>query len=115
MITQLQPISVIFTTSEDNLAAILKPMHAGTKMSVTAYDRANTTSLEAGYLETIDNQIDTTTGTVKLRATFAEQGDHAVPEPVREHEAARRRDQGRDDRADLGGAERLDRARSSMS
>ena len=70
VITQLQPISVIFTTSEDNLAAILKPLHAGTKMSVTAYDRANTASLESGYLETIDNQIDTTTGTVKLRATF---------------------------------------------
>lgn len=70
VITQLQPISVVFTTSEDNLAAILKPLHAGTKMSVTAYDRANTTALEAGYLETVDNQIDTTTGTVKLRATF---------------------------------------------
>jgi membrane fusion protein, multidrug efflux system len=70
VITQLQPISVIFTTSEDNLSAILKPLHAGTKMSVTAYDRANTTSLESGYLETIDNQIDTTTGTVKLRARF---------------------------------------------
>jgi membrane fusion protein, multidrug efflux system len=70
VITQLQPISVIFTTSEDNLPAILKPLHAGTKISVTAYDRANVTSLESGYLETVDNQIDTTTGTVKLRATF---------------------------------------------
>lgn len=70
IITQLQPISVIFTTSEDNLAAILKPLHAGSKMSVTAYDRANTVSLESGYLETLDNQIDTTTGTVKLRALF---------------------------------------------
>ncbi|MPW19229.1 MdtA/MuxA family multidrug efflux RND transporter periplasmic adaptor subunit [Paraburkholderia sp. CNPSo 3157] len=70
VITQLQPISVIFTTSEDNLPAILKQLHAGTKMSVTAYDRSNTTSLEAGFLETVDNQIDTTTGTVKLRATF---------------------------------------------
>jgi multidrug efflux system membrane fusion protein len=70
VITQLQPISVIFTTSEDNLPAILKGMRANQKMSVTAYDRSNTTSLEAGYLETIDNQIDTTTGTVKLRATF---------------------------------------------
>ncbi|WP_438395948.1 MdtA/MuxA family multidrug efflux RND transporter periplasmic adaptor subunit [Caballeronia sp. DA-9] len=70
VITQLQPISVIFTTSEDNLTAILKPLHAGSKMSVTAYDRANTTSLESGYLETVDNQIDTTTGTVKLRASF---------------------------------------------
>lgn len=61
VITQLQPINVIFTTSEDNLSAILKPLHAGTKMSVTTYDRANTTALESGFLETVDNQIDTTT------------------------------------------------------
>lgn len=79
VITQLQPISVIFTTSEDNLTAIMKPMRAGVKMSVTAYDRANTTSLEAGYLETVDNQIDTTTGTVKLRATFANQQNILFP------------------------------------
>ncbi|CAG4916333.1 MdtA/MuxA family multidrug efflux RND transporter periplasmic adaptor subunit [Paraburkholderia gardini] len=70
VITQLQPISILFTTSEDNLPAITKQMRTGTKMSVTAYDRSNTTSLEAGYLETVDNQIDTTTGTVKLRAMF---------------------------------------------
>ncbi|MDR3095745.1 MAG: MdtA/MuxA family multidrug efflux RND transporter periplasmic adaptor subunit [Paraburkholderia sp.] len=70
VLTQLQPISVIFTTSEDNLPAILKQMRAGTKMSVSAYDRSNTTLLESGFLQTIDNQIDTTTGTVKLRASF---------------------------------------------
>ncbi|WP_296658155.1 MdtA/MuxA family multidrug efflux RND transporter periplasmic adaptor subunit [Paraburkholderia sp.] len=70
VLTQLQPISVIFTTSEDNLPAILKQLHAGKKMPVTAYDRSNTTQLENGYLQTIDNQIDTTTGTVKLRANF---------------------------------------------
>jgi multidrug efflux system membrane fusion protein len=70
VITQLQPISVLFTTSEDNLPAIMKQMHAGTRMSATAYDRSNTTSLESGYLDTIDNQIDTTTGTVKMRALF---------------------------------------------
>ena len=79
VITQLQPISVIFTTSEDNLTAILKPLHAGTKMSVTAYDRANTQSLESGYLETVDNQIDTTTGTVKARATFDNKNDALFP------------------------------------
>ncbi|SAK49756.1 RND family efflux transporter MFP subunit [Caballeronia calidae] len=79
VITQLQPISVIFTTSEDNLTAILKPLHAGTKMSVTAYDRANTTALESGFLETVDNQIDTTTGTVKLRATFDNKGGMLFP------------------------------------
>ncbi|MCP3720075.1 MdtA/MuxA family multidrug efflux RND transporter periplasmic adaptor subunit [Paraburkholderia sp. CNPSo 3281] len=76
VLTQLEPISVIFTTSEDNLPPIMKQLRAGTKMSVTAYDRSNTTMLEAGSLQTIDNQIDTTTGTVKLRASFTnhEQG-----------------------------------------
>ncbi|RQS73092.1 multidrug transporter subunit MdtA [Burkholderia sp. Bp8963] len=70
VITQLQPMSVIFTTSEDNLPSILKQVNAGSKLSVTAYDRSNTTPLETGSLATLDNQIDTTTGTVKLRATF---------------------------------------------
>ncbi|WP_175229773.1 MdtA/MuxA family multidrug efflux RND transporter periplasmic adaptor subunit, partial [Paraburkholderia humisilvae] len=70
VITQLQPISVIFTTSEDNLPAILKQYRNNSRMSVTAYDRTNSTSLESGYLDTLDNQIDTTTGTVKLRASF---------------------------------------------
>ncbi|HEX7932959.1 MAG TPA: MdtA/MuxA family multidrug efflux RND transporter periplasmic adaptor subunit, partial [Paraburkholderia sp.] len=70
VITQLQPISVIFTTSEDNLQQILEQTQTGAKLSVTAYDRSNTTSLEGGSLETLDNQIDTTTGTVKLRGVF---------------------------------------------
>ncbi|MEZ0605325.1 MdtA/MuxA family multidrug efflux RND transporter periplasmic adaptor subunit [Paraburkholderia sp. IW21] len=70
VITQLQPISVIFTTSEDNLQQIIQQTQTGAKLSVTAYDRSNTISLEGGSLETLDNQIDTTTGTVKLRAIF---------------------------------------------
>ncbi|HDR8861651.1 TPA: MdtA/MuxA family multidrug efflux RND transporter periplasmic adaptor subunit, partial [Burkholderia territorii] len=70
VITQLQPMSVIFTTSEDNLPQILKQVNAGRKLSVTAYNRNNTVPLETGSLETLDNQIDTSTGTVKLRATF---------------------------------------------
>ena len=71
VLAQVQPISVIFTTSEDNLPAILKQVNAGQKLSVTAYNRNNTVPLEAGALETLDNQIDTSTGTIKLRATFA--------------------------------------------
>jgi len=70
VITQLQPMSVIFTTSEDNLPQIVKQVNAGRKLSVTAYNRNNTVPLETGSLETLDNQIDTSTGTVKLRATF---------------------------------------------
>lgn len=70
VITQLQPISVIFTVAEDNLPAILKQLQAGATLSVTAYDRSGTTKLAAGKLTTTDNQIDTTTGTLKLRASF---------------------------------------------
>ncbi|WP_028219128.1 MdtA/MuxA family multidrug efflux RND transporter periplasmic adaptor subunit [Paraburkholderia oxyphila] len=79
VLTQLQPISVIFTTSEDNLPSIMKPLRTGTKMSVSAYDRSNTTLLESGVLQTIDNQIDTTTGTVKLRASFANDDQSLFP------------------------------------
>jgi membrane fusion protein, multidrug efflux system len=70
VVTQLQPISVIFTLPEDNLPAVLKQLHAGATLQVTAFDRSGATKLDTGKLETIDNQIDTTTGTVKLRAIF---------------------------------------------
>ncbi len=79
VITQLQPISVVFTTSEDNLPAIVSRMHAGAQLSTTAYDRNNTIPLETGYLETIDNQIDTATGTIKLRAMFPNTGQMLFP------------------------------------
>jgi multidrug efflux system membrane fusion protein len=71
VITQLQPISVIFTLPEDSLQAVLQHMHAGDKLSAAAFDRTGVTKLDTGTLDTIDNQIDTTTGTVKLRAVFA--------------------------------------------
>jgi membrane fusion protein, multidrug efflux system len=70
VITQLQPISVIFTLPEDSLPAVLRQLFAGVKLTVYAYDRTGTTKLDTGTLETIDNQIDTTTGMVKLRAIF---------------------------------------------
>jgi membrane fusion protein, multidrug efflux system len=70
VITQLQPISVIFTLPEDNLPAVLQRLHAGAKLPVVAYDRTGTTKIDTGTLETVDNQIDPTTGTVKLRAVF---------------------------------------------
>ncbi|WP_017924821.1 MdtA/MuxA family multidrug efflux RND transporter periplasmic adaptor subunit, partial [Burkholderia glumae] len=79
VITQLQPMSVIFTTSEDNLPPILKQVNAGRKLSVTAYNRDNTVPLETGSLETFDNQIDTATGTLKLRATFANPDNKLFP------------------------------------
>jgi multidrug efflux system membrane fusion protein len=71
VITQLQPISVIFSTPEDNLPQIAARMKAGATLPVTVFDRANVKQLATGILTTTDNQIDTTTGTFKLRATFA--------------------------------------------
>lgn len=70
LITQLQPISVVFTLPEDNLPALMRRVNAGETLPVTAYDRTQTTKLAAGKLETVDNTIDATTGTVKIRAVF---------------------------------------------
>src|SRR5437762_2102653 len=79
VITQLQPISVIFTVAEDNLPAVMKRMRAGASLSVSAFDRIGTTELATGTLETVDNQIDTTTGTVKLRAIFDNKDEVLFP------------------------------------
>ncbi|MFI5104932.1 MAG: MdtA/MuxA family multidrug efflux RND transporter periplasmic adaptor subunit [Terriglobales bacterium] len=69
VITQLQPIAVLFTLPEDQLPAVSKRMHAG-ELPAEAYGRDDQTKLATGKLETIDNQIDTTTGTGKLKAVF---------------------------------------------
>src|SRR6516165_7092989 len=79
IVTQLQPISVIFTLPEDNLPAVLKQLHTGGQLPVTAYDRTGTTELGKGHLETVDNQIDTTMGTVKLRAIFDNEQEILFP------------------------------------
>jgi multidrug efflux system membrane fusion protein len=73
VITQLQPITVIFSVAEDYLPQIQKQMRVGNKMSVEAFDRAQQTKLSTGSLLTLDNQVDTTTGTVKLKAIFPNQ------------------------------------------
>jgi membrane fusion protein, multidrug efflux system len=70
VITQLQPITVIFSVAEDYLPQIQKQMRTGHKMSVDALDRDQLTKLASGSLLTLDNQIDTSTGTVKLKAIF---------------------------------------------
>jgi len=69
VITQLQPISVIFTLPQDQLPQVMEQMR-GRTMTVEAYDRDNTDKIASGKLLTIDNQIDTTTGTYKLKAVF---------------------------------------------
>ena len=77
VITQLQPISVIFTIAEDQLPPVLKRFNAGQRLHVDAYDRAMVHKIAQGTLATIDNQIDPTTATLKLRANF-ENKDNAL-------------------------------------
>lgn len=71
VVTQLQPISVIFTLPEDNLPQVLQQLHAGAELQAVAYDRSGVQKIDTGELATIDNQIDTSTGTIKLRALFS--------------------------------------------
>ena len=70
VITQLQPITVIFTIPEDSLPAVLAKLKPGEPMPVTALNREQTKKIADGYLLTVDNQIDPTTGTVRLKALF---------------------------------------------
>ncbi len=71
IITQIQPITVIFTLPEDNLGAVEAQLRKDAKLTVDAYDRTAQTKLGSGKLLALDNQIDTTTGTVKVRAVFS--------------------------------------------
>jgi multidrug efflux system membrane fusion protein len=70
VIAQLQPITVVFTLPEDSLPQVLQQMHGKKALQVAAYDRTQQNLLATGKLITVDNQIDTATGTVKLRAQF---------------------------------------------
>ncbi len=71
VITQLQPITVVFTIPEDKVPSVMKKLQAGEKLAVDAYNREGKTKLASGVLLTVDNQIDPTTGTVKLKAQFS--------------------------------------------
>ncbi len=77
VITQMEPISVLFTISEDQLPTVLQKLRAGQTLTVEAYDREMKQKIASGTLTTVDNEIDQTTGTVRLRATFANT-DHAL-------------------------------------
>jgi multidrug efflux system membrane fusion protein len=70
LINQLEPITIIFPVPEDNVTALMKRLHDGATLTVEALDRTNTTKIADGKVLTVDNSIDVTTGTVKLRAQF---------------------------------------------
>ena len=79
MITQLQPITVEFNVAEDAVPQIVQAVHSGKILTVEAYDRANTKKLATGALEAFNSQIDPTTGTLRLRATFKNDDDALFP------------------------------------
>lgn len=79
VITQMQPITVVFTIAEDNIGHVEDEIRHGKTLQVTALDRTNLHLIATGKLQTIDNQIDTTTGTLKLRAVFPNQDNALFP------------------------------------
>ncbi len=90
VITQLQPISVIFSLPQDQLPQVVTKTRSGTQLPVEAFDRDNTAKIASGSLASIDNQIDTTTGTYKLKAMFQERRQRSLPQPIRQCALARR-------------------------
>ncbi len=79
VITQLQPISVIFSLPQDQLPDVNAKLRSGVQLVVDAYDRDDTAKIASGKLQTIDNQIDPTTGTYKLKSTFANADNALFP------------------------------------
>jgi multidrug efflux system membrane fusion protein len=79
VITQLQPISVIFSLPQDQLPQVNAKLRSGVQLVVDAYDRDDTTKIASGTLQTIDNQIDLTTGTYKLKSMFANADNSLFP------------------------------------
>src|SRR2546427_8074829 len=79
VITQLQPIAVLFSIPEDNLGEVLKKLRAGQQLRVEAWDRDDSKKIADGVLLTADNQIDTTTGTSKLKALFDNKNNALYP------------------------------------
>ena len=80
VITQLQPISVLFTIPEDSLPQVTQKLRAGAHLPVDAYNRDNSKKLASGMLVTVDNQIDNTTGTSKLKAVFDNKDNALFPQ-----------------------------------
>ena len=79
VVTQLQPITVVFTIPEDNLQKVMARMRAGAALPVRAFDRSGASELARGVLTTMDNQVDPATGTIKLKAQFDNADERLFP------------------------------------
>jgi membrane fusion protein, multidrug efflux system len=79
VVTELQPISAIFAVPEDNVGILMQRLQVGATLTAEAYDRGNSSKIAEGQVKTVDNQIDTTTGTIKLRALFDNKDGRLFP------------------------------------
>jgi membrane fusion protein, multidrug efflux system len=79
VVTQIQPITVVFTIAEDSIGEVQPAMRKSAALTVDAYDRTQAVKIATGRLLTLDNQVDTTTGTVKLRAIFQNKNQELFP------------------------------------
>jgi multidrug efflux system membrane fusion protein len=79
VLTEIKPITVIFTLPEDNMDQVAARLHSGATLPVDAYDRTESRRIATGSLTAIDNEVDPTTGTFKLRATFANDDESLFP------------------------------------
>jgi multidrug efflux system membrane fusion protein len=79
IIAQLKPITVVFTLPEDSIPSVVAQLHKGATLPVAAFDRSHTTKLATGTVLSLDNQIDTTTGTLKVKASFANDDESLFP------------------------------------
>ena len=79
ILTQMQPISVIFTLPENDIGPVAARLHEGTPLPVEAWDSANLTRIATGQVSVLDSQIDTSTGTVRMRAIFANSQEELFP------------------------------------
>ncbi len=115
VITLMQPMSVLFTIPEDTLPSVRRRLKDGATLQVTALDRAQKVELGVGKLSTTDNQMDTTTGTVKLRSMFDNTDEALFPQPVRQCPSAGRHGEGRTRGPGRGCPARASRAPSSTA
>jgi multidrug efflux system membrane fusion protein len=80
VITQMRPITVVFTLPQEDIPPLMKQFHSDASLPVTAYDSSNTHLLATGTLQAIDSQIDPTTGTIRLKATFPNTDESLFPQ-----------------------------------
>ncbi len=88
VVTELSPMSVVFTVPEDNISQIMPQVAQGAVLAADAWDRSQTVKLASGKLSTVDNVVDPTTGHGQAARSVRQYGSEAISQPVREYPAS---------------------------